>query len=71
MQKISQFTFKGTEINMLYRNGYLGYTFEKDGKTYGYRVKPESRSISDISNSCFLLLTNFVDTLEAVTALKQ
>lgn len=69
MQRISQFTLLETDVNILYRNGQLGYTFEKDGKTFGSKVKLESKSIQDVASATFLLLTNCLETIEAVKKL--
>jgi hypothetical protein len=71
MNKISIFNFKDQEVAILYRNGELGYTFEVDGKSYGNRVKVQSKSVQDIASATFLLFTSFVDTLEAVKQIQK
>ena len=69
MNKIHVFNFDDVEVNLLYRNGYLGYTFEVDGKTFGNKVKLESKSIQDVAATTFLLFQSFIDTREAVKKL--
>lgn len=69
MNKISQFDYKGTEVSILTRNGFIGYTFEKDGKTYGNKIKLEKRDIQSIASVTFLLFLSFIETLEAVEKL--
>ena len=69
MNKISTYTFRDQEVNLLYRNGKLGYTFEVDGKTFGNKVELPSKSIHDVASAAFLLFTTFSDTLDAVKKL--
>lgn len=66
MNPVSLFEYKGQEISVIYRNGFLGYTFEKDGKTYGNKVKLERRSVQNISSVAFLLFLSFIETYEDV-----
>ncbi len=66
MNPVSLFEYKGTEISVIYRNGFLGYTFEKDGKTYGNKMKVENKGIQSVASVTFLLVLNFVETYEAV-----
>ena len=70
MNKVSQFDYKGTEISIIVRNGFVGYTFEKDGKTYGNKVKLEKRDVQSIASVMFLLFLSFIETLEAVEKIK-
>lgn len=71
LQPISQFTFKDVDVNLIFRNGMIGYTFEKDGKTFGQKVRPAGRSAQEIASATFLILVNFVETLEAVQLIKE
>lgn len=66
MQKIHTFTFKEKDIDMLYANGNLAYTFEHEGKQYGYKMKLPSKSVMDITSVAFLLFINAIETLEAL-----
>lgn len=66
MNPVSLFDYKGTEVSVIYRNGFLGYTFEKDGKTYGNKVKMEGKSIQHISSVAFLLFLSFIETYDDV-----
>lgn len=67
--EVSLFEYKGQEISVIYRNGFLGYTFEKDGKTYGNKVKLEKRDVQSISSVAFLLFLSFIETHESVQKL--
>ncbi len=71
INEISQFTFKDVDVNLVFRNEMIGYTFEKDGKTYGQKVKPKDKSAQAIASATFLVLLNFVETLEAVQLIKE
>ncbi len=71
LETISLFNFKDVEINLLFRNGLLGYTFEKDGKFYGQKVELTSKSVQGIASATFLLFQNAIETLEAVEKLND
>lgn len=62
MNKIQTFTLEGFDIDILFQNGFLGYTFEFDGKPYGNKVKVKSKSVIDITNATFLLIENALST---------
>jgi hypothetical protein len=62
MNKINTFTLEGFDVDVLYQNGYLAYSFEFDGKPYGQKIKLESKSVVDISTVTFLLLENALAT---------
>ncbi len=68
MNKILQFTLDGRDIDVLYQNGNIAYTFEFEGKQYGNKVELASKSIIDVTSATFLLFTN---ALETMAALKQ
>ena len=62
MQKINTFRLEGFDIDILYNNGFLGYTFDFKGKPYGNKVKVKSRSVVDITSATFLLIENALST---------
>ena len=62
MNKINTFTLEGQDIEMLFQNGFLAYSFEFKGKTYGQKVKLKSRSVEDIASATFLLIENALST---------
>lgn len=62
--KISTFTFRGVDIDLMFQKRKLAYTLEIDGKRYGNAVDVKSRKTEDLVNATFLLLTNAVDTLD-------
>ena len=64
MDKISLFTLRGKEVNMLYKKGTLAYSFEHEGKSYGVSVKLASKSVIDIASATFQLLQNAVETID-------
>jgi hypothetical protein len=70
MNRISQFDYKGTEVSIVTRNGFVGYTFEKDGKTFGNKVKLENKTTQHVASVVFLLFLSFIETLEAVEKIK-
>lgn len=65
MHSISQLTLPdGLEIELLYKNGKLGYSFEHEGKPYGTKITLPSRSVLDIASSCLILFTNAQETFK-------
>lgn len=63
---ISTFTFKGIDIEVTYKKGTLAYVFAFNGENYGNALKPESKKTMDVANCCFLLLTNALESIEAL-----
>jgi len=63
MNKISIFTVSGRDVEILYNNGFLAYSFEFDGKNYGNKVELLSKSIRDVSNASFMLCQNAIETI--------
>jgi hypothetical protein len=67
MNKISSVVLPGNlEVDILFKNGKLGYTFLHEGKNYGNAVKLPSKSVTDIASVCLVLFTNAVETKEAL-----
>ena len=54
----------GIEVDILYKNGKIGYTFLYNGQNYGTAVKPESEGVADIATACLLLITNAQETFK-------
>ena len=61
---IYSFEVRGQQIDMTFKNGYVAMTFEKDGQSYGHKVKVEKRGVMDIVAISALLITNAVDSLD-------
>ena len=62
MTKINTFTLEGLDIDILYNNGFLAYTIQYEGKTYGQKIKVKSKRIVDITTATFLLIENALST---------
>lgn len=58
---------QGFDIDILVKNGKIGYTFQYNGKSYGIAIKPESRKIKDVVVACLLLLINADETYKELT----
>ena len=59
MDEISTITLPiGIDIDILVKNGKIGYTFVWNGQNYGTATKPKSRKVKDIVDACLLLLVN-------------
>ena len=66
MTKISTLTYKDKDIDMIYDKGNLAYTFEHEGKQYGYKIKLEKKGVLEVASVVALLFINAVETLEAL-----
>ena len=63
MKRIDQLTLPGNlEIDLLFENGKLAYTFTFDGKQYGNAVKLPSKKVADIVAASMVLFTNALET---------
>lgn len=63
MDEIKTLTLpQGFDIDLLYKNGKIGYTFVWNGQNYGTAIKPNSKKIGDIAAACLLLLINAAET---------
>ena len=49
---------QGFDIDILFKNGKIGYTFVWNGQNYGTAIKPQSRKVADIAAACLLLIIN-------------
>lgn len=66
---ISTFTIGGLDVDMTFNKNAIAYTFEQDGKHYGYKIDLPSKKVMDIVAATVLLLTNALETKAAVDAL--
>lgn len=53
---------QGFDIDLLYKNGKIGYTFVWKGQNYGTAIKPASKKVADIAVACLLLIINAGET---------
>lgn len=63
---ISQFSYQGLDIDVMYAKGQVSYIFEVAGKRYGNAVKCEGKSIRDIMNATMVLLISYLEQRKAV-----
>lgn len=71
MHKINTFSLEGMDVDVLFQNGFLGYTFEFEGKPYGNKVKVKSKSVTDIVSATFLLFENALATYKKLNEDKR
>lgn len=63
MDEIKTLTLsQGFDIDILFKNGKIGYTFVFNGQNYGTAIKPQSRKVADIAAACLLLIVNAEQT---------
>lgn len=53
---------QGFDIDILFKNGKIGYTFVWNGQNYGTAIRPQSKKVADIAAACLLLLINANET---------
>ncbi len=61
---------QGFDIDILIKNGKIGYTFLYEGQNYGQAVTPQSRKVADIASACLLLIINAQETYKELTKSK-
>jgi hypothetical protein len=66
MEHIHTFTVEGKDLDLLYKNGSLAYSFEHEGKPYGNKVVLTSRKVIDVASATLLLLINALETRKAL-----
>jgi len=63
MDEVSTITLPiGIDVDILVKNGKIGYTFGFNGQNYGTALKPKSKKVKDIVDACLLLLINAEET---------
>ena len=65
--KVSTFTHKDQDIEVLFDRGKISYVFEIGDKRYGNAVKVDGRKRKDIVDAVFALIINYLETYEAAT----
>lgn len=70
MDKIASFQLESTEINILHKEGKLGYNFQFDGEYYGQQVSLEDESVLGVVTATMLLLVNVLETKKALEVAK-
>lgn len=58
---------QGFDIDILVKNGKIGYTFQYEGQNYGTAIKPQSRKVADVAAACLLLIINAGETYNELT----
>jgi len=67
VKRITQLTLPNDlDIELLFQNGKIAYTFDFKGETYGNAVLLPSRSVEDIASACLVLFTNAAETHKEV-----
>lgn len=61
---------QGFDIDILIKNGKIGYTFQFEGQNYGTAVRPKSRKVADVAVACLLLLINADETYKELNKSK-
>lgn len=51
-------------MDFSFNKGFIAYTFEHEGKTYGQKIKLPSRGVMDIASAVILLTTNICESID-------
>jgi len=62
--QIYTFTYKNQDIDLTVQNGFLAYSFVKEGQTHGAKVKLPSRKTADLVAHTFNLVLNALETID-------
>jgi len=63
---IQIFQVQGIDVEMLFRKGTLACTFTYEGKPFGNSIKLPNKKVETIVAASFQLLTNVIETIEAL-----
>lgn len=63
---IYSFQVKGVQVDVTFKKGFIAYTFELDGKSYGQKIKLSNRSTMEAVSATALLIINASDSIEAL-----
>ncbi len=66
METISQIQFDDITINFMTRNGFIGYSFEFKGKSYGHKTKLKTKKQYEIVGTTATLTINAIKTYESL-----
>jgi hypothetical protein len=62
--EIYSFSHKDVQIDFTFKKGFVLYTFNKDGKPYGNKIKLPSRGVMDIVSATALLVINAIESID-------
>lgn len=65
MTKVSTFTYKDQDVEVLYAKGKISYVFNVADRRYGNSVNVAGTTRQDFINACFALIINFIETFDA------
>lgn len=64
MQPFSRIDYKDISIDFLKQKGFIGYTFQYEGRNYGNKLAVENRSEKALVEATALLFLNAISTYE-------
>lgn len=66
MQPFSRIPYKDIEIDFLKQKGFLGYTFQYEGRNYGNKVAVDKKSEKALIEATASLFINAIESYEAL-----
>lgn len=66
MKIINQIKYKETDFNFMVEKNYVGYSFEKDGKSYGQKTELKTKKRNELIATVATLTINAIETLQAL-----
>ena len=66
MTPFSRIDYKDISIDFLKQKGFLGYTFQYEGRNYGNKVPVDKKSEKAIVEATATLFINAIDSYEAL-----
>jgi hypothetical protein len=64
VMEIFSFDIKNHQVDFTFKKGFIAYTFEHDGKSYGNKIKVPSRGVMDIASAVILATVSICESLD-------
>ncbi len=61
--EIYSFTVRDTQVDFTFKKGFIAYTFEIGGKSYGNKIKVPSRGVMDIASAVILATISIYESI--------
>lgn len=62
--EIFSFTIKDHQVDFTFKKGFIAYTFEHNGESYGGKIKVPSRGVMDIASAVILATVSIYESVD-------
>lgn len=67
--EIFSFNINNHTVDFTFKKGFIMYTFEHDGKSYGNKIKVPSRGVMDITSAVVLATVSIYESINSLPKL--